>query len=209
MVLQIVLFYLGLFKTLKGKAQFIAPFFAPEKLQFLWIPSWHFAHCCSISSCSKSCFFLRFVVLQIVLFFCISSCNKNRAFFCVSSCSKSCFFLRFVVFQIVLFSCSKSCFLLRFVVLQIVLFSSLFCVGSCSKSCPCLRLEVHQIVLFSCAKSCSFLLVVVHQIVLFFEFLSCNMLFSAFRRAPNCAQKFLSFFLPKHLIKEIFIALCG
>ena len=39
MVLQIVLFYLGLFKTLKGKAQFIAPFFAPEKLQFLWIPS--------------------------------------------------------------------------------------------------------------------------------------------------------------------------
>ena len=39
MVLQIVLFYSGLFKTIKGKAQFIAPFFAPEKLQFLWIPS--------------------------------------------------------------------------------------------------------------------------------------------------------------------------
>ena len=35
MVLQIVLFYLVLFKTIKGKAQFIASFSAPEKLQFL------------------------------------------------------------------------------------------------------------------------------------------------------------------------------
>ena len=123
------------------------------------------------SSCSKSCIFLRFVVLQIVLFSAFRRA-RNRVFFCVSSCSRSCFFLRFVVLQIVLFSafrrapnraffcvssCSKSCFFLRFVVLQIVLFSAFrrapnrafFCVSSCSKSCFFLRFVVREIVLFS------------------------------------------------------------
>ena len=79
-----------------------------------------------VSSCAKSCSFLRIVVRQIVLFsafrrapnrafFCVSSRAKsrsfkpffrapNRAHFCVSSWAKSCSFLRLLMCQIVLFS---------------------------------------------------------------------------------------------------------
>ena len=113
-----------------------------------------------VSSCTKSCFSLRFVVLRIVLFSAFRRA-PNRVFFCGSSCSKSCFFSAFRrATKIVLFSAFRRApnraFFLRFVVLQIVLFSAFrrapnrafFCVSPCSKSCFFLRLLVRQTVLF-------------------------------------------------------------
>ena len=98
-----------------------------------------------VSSCSKSCFFLCLVVLQIVLFS-VFGRAPNRALFCVWPCTKLCSFLRFVVHQIVFFSAFRR-----------ARNRALFCVSSCAKLCP----------------------------------------------------KVSFIFLPKRLIKEIFVALCG
>ena len=90
MVLQIVLFYLGLFMLIKGNSTIYSIVLCTRKASL-------FMH----SFMTLCALLLSFFVRQSMLFSAFR--RANRALFCVLSCAKQCSFLRFVVHQIVFF----------------------------------------------------------------------------------------------------------
>ena len=86
---------------------------------------------CCVSPCTKSCSFLRFVVLQIVLFSAFRRA-PNCAFLCVSLCTTPCSFLRWR-------RAPSRALLLRFFMLQIAVFGATFRRASIIMLCSALR----------------------------------------------------------------------